>query len=113
MRKNLKEIMDIFLEKTPCDVEIDEIKEHIKHIDGVVDVHHIHIWTMDGVNNYATMHIVANSDGHEIKHKIKEELSEHGICHSTLEFEKEGEHCHEEICRVEFKQKEHCCHHHH
>ncbi|MBQ4516078.1 MAG: cation transporter [Clostridia bacterium] len=112
--KNLKEIIDIFLERTPDDIDINEIKEHIKSIEGVIDVHHIHIWSMDGQNNYATMHIVTNADSHEIKDKIRNELIEHGICHSTLELEAEGEHCHERICKVEVKaNKGHCHHHHH
>ena len=109
--KNLKEIVDIFLEKTPDNIDIYEIKEHIEHIDDVIEVHHIHIWTMDGYNNYATMHVVTNGDAHEIKHKIREELEEHGICHVTLELEAEDECCHEKICTVETHS--HSGHHHH
>jgi len=108
---NLKEALDLFLEKTPHDIQLSEIKEHITKIDGVLDVHHIHVWSMDGQNNYATMHIVTNADQHQIKDKVREELQEHGIGHVTLELEKEGEHCHEEHCHVDFR--EHSGHHHH
>ena len=87
--KNIKEILNIFLEKTPLNIDIEEIKEHIKNIEKVIDVHHIHIWSIDGQNNYATMHVITNDNNQEIKHKIKEELSEHGICHATLEIESE------------------------
>ena len=41
--RNLKEVLDLFLEKTPCGVSITEIKEHIMEIDGISDVHHIHV----------------------------------------------------------------------
>ena len=108
---NLKEAIELFLEKTPHGVEVNEIKEHILEIDGVLDVHHIHIWSMDGQSNYATMHIVTNADHHEIKDTIREELKEHGIGHATLELEAEGEHCHEEHCHVEAHA--HTGHHHH
>ena len=111
--KNLKEVLDVFLEKTPNGIDMPEIKEHIKKIDGVEDVHHIHIWSMDGHTNFATMHIVTDEDSGVIKEKIKEELKEHGIAHATLELEKTYEHCHEEHCYVE---PDHCrghCHHHH
>lgn len=111
--KNLKEVLDLFLEKTPHGIDVHEIKEHITEIDGVIDVHHIHIWSMDGFHNYATMHIVTNADGHEIKEKIREELSEHGIGHATLELETEVEHCHETHCRVEAEPSGHHRHHHH
>lgn len=111
--KNLKEILELFLEKTPRSINIDEIKDHILDIETVLDVHHIHIWSMDGQNNYATMHVVTNSPTYELKQKIKKELNEHGIGHATLEFETEGEHCHDEKCHIDLKSHSHHHHHHH
>lgn len=110
--KTLKEVIDLFCEKIPNGISTDEIKHHLLEIDGVIDVHHIHIWSIDGHSNYATMHIVTNTDTHEIKHKIKEELEEHGISHSTLEFETEDEHCEDKECKVEHHHS-HSHHHHH
>ena len=46
--KNLKEVIDIFCEKIPNGISTEEIKEHILEIDGVIDVHHIPIWSIDG-----------------------------------------------------------------
>ena len=116
--KNLKEVLDLFLEKIPNNISIEEIKHHIKEIDGVIDVHHIHIWSIDGFHNYATMHIVANENSHEIKDKIREELKEHGIGHATLEIESPDDHCHEEHCHIEETSNSHShahshSHHHH
>ena len=110
--KNLKEELDLFLEKKPDGIDMDEIKEHLSRIDGVLGVHHIHIRSIDGHLCYATMHVVTNGRPHEIKEKIREELKEHGICHATLELEAEGEHCHEEHCHIEADHS-HCHHHHH
>ena len=111
--RNLKEAIDLFLEKTPHGIDIKEIAEHISEIDGVIGVHHIHIWSMDGQSNYATMHVVTNSDSHKIKETIREELLEHGINHATLELETEDERCHEEKCSVEYKISSGHHHHHH
>lgn len=111
--KNLKEVLDLFLEKIPQDINIDEIKEHILHIDGVKGVHHIHIRSIDGHHNYATMHIVTDGDSHNIKDKVREELREHGIVHATLELESENEHCHEEDCHIHFEHSSGHHHHHH
>ena len=111
--ETLKEAMVLFLEKAPRTIQIEEIKEHVSEIEGVLDVHHIHIWSMDGHNNYATMHVVTNGDSHEIKDKIRQELKEHGIGHATLELEYEGEHCHEEHCHVEHSAEAGHHHHHH
>lgn len=109
--KNFVAVLDLFLEKTPHGISVKELSEHILEIDGVLDVHHIHVWSMDGEHNYATMHVVTNSSHHEIKEKVRAELSEHGINHVTLELEEQGEHCHELHCHVEHS--EHSGHHHH
>ncbi len=111
--RNLGEVLDLFLEKTPHSVNISELKEHIYEIDGVIGVHHIHVWSMDGHSNYATMHIVASGNSHDIKLKVREELKEHGIGHVTLELEAEGESCHDEHCHVEISSSEQHHHHHH
>ncbi len=111
--KNMKEIADLFLEKTPRDIKIEEIKEHIEEIEGIIDVHHIHIWSMDGHNNLATMHVVTDREPYAIKAEIREELREHGIGHATLEFETSTEHCHNKQCRLESHSASGHTHHHH
>ena len=108
--KNLKQVLDIFLEKTPNNIDVDEIKKHLLNIKDVDDVHHIHIWSMDGYNNYATMHIVTNSKNvAKVKKEIREELEEHNIHHAILETENEA--CDDKECKIEFHHEHH--HHHH
>lgn len=88
--KNLKEILDLFLEKTPKDIDINYLKKHLQEIDGIDEIHHIHVWSIDGYNNYATMHIVTKSkDIKGIKNNIREELKKYGISHAILETEEE------------------------
>ena len=110
--KNLKVIIDLFLEKTPKGINIDEIKEHILKIKGVKDVHHIHIWSIDGYNNYATVHIIEDETNKELKQKVKQELNDLGINHTTIEFEKVNEVCCEEECDIKIDSKN-TLHHHH
>ena len=109
--KNLQEIGDLFLEKTPRGVDVEELEHHICHIEGVKDVHHIHVWSMDGQRNFATMHVVTNADPAEIKKAIREELAEHGIQHVTLELETEDEDCPAKTCVIQHSCG--CGHHHH
>lgn len=111
--KNLKTIVDLFLEKTPKNICVGEIKEHLLKINGVKDVHHIHIWSMDGYSNYATMHVVSNGENSNLKKEIREELSEHKIEHVTIEVESEGEECGEIKCHVKEHHESHHGHHHH
>ena len=110
--KNLKKVLDLFLEKTPKDVDINKIKEKLIKIDGVEDIHHIHVWSIDGYNNYATMHIVSKSENiKEIKKQIREELENNNICHVILETEDEA--CEDKECHPHLKGEEGPHHHHH
>lgn len=111
--KNIKIVCDIFLEKTPEGIDCNAIKEHLIEIDGIADVHHLHIRSIDGFNNVATVHVVCENDYSEIKERVKEELREHGIIHTTVETEKHGEICCYRQCEVHLKQTESHNHHHH
>lgn len=109
--KNLKEVLGLFLEKTPNGIDIEELKKHLLEIENVDDIHHIHVWSIDGYNNYATMHIVTKAENiKELKVKIRQELSEHNICHAILETEDEA--CDEIECNPETHNIEHHHHHH-
>ena len=109
--KNFKVILDLFLEKVPSDLSIDEIKKHLLEIKDVLNVHHIHIWSIDGYNNFATMHVVVNKNSKIIKDKIREKLMEHGISHVTIELETENEKCESDKCQITSSSPHH--HHHH
>ncbi len=98
---NLKEAIEIILEKTPHGIDIKKLTAHVSELDGVIDLHHIHIWSLDGQRNYATMHVITNKDSHKIKETIRDELLKHGINHSTLEIETEDENCYYKKCYID------------
>ena len=84
----------------------------MQEIDGVNDIHHIHVWSIDGYNNYATMHIVTKSNNiKKIKEEIRKGLAEHGICHAILETEDEA--CEDIECNPNLHIEEGHHHHHH
>ena len=96
--KNLKSIIDIFLEKTPSNISIENIKKEILSIDDVINIHHIHIWSMDGFNNYATMHVIVNKNTNKVKDLIRERLKQNNVNHVTIEFEEQNETCKDNDC---------------
>ena len=111
--KNFKDILDLFLEKTPKNISIEKIKKHLLEIKEIVDVHHIHIWSMDGVTNYSTMHIITEDQNiKELKNKIREEMNELGISHTTIEIEYKNDNCDEKECEVKINNEVHHHHHH-
>lgn len=113
---NFKEILDLFLEKTPNNISLDEIQEHLNSIKNIIEVHHIHLWSIDVNNNYATMHVVTDTENvniNELKTKIREEMSEHGIAHVTIEIEDKNYKCAEKECTIKETENGHSHHHHH
>lgn len=112
--KNMKSILDLFLEKTPKNISVEEIKKHLLEIKGIIDVHHVHIWSIDGYNNYSTMHVVTDEKNiKELKNKIREEMNEHGICHTTIEIEDKDDICDEKECEIKVNHEIGHHHHHH
>lgn len=109
---NFREVVDLFLEKTPRGISIDALRKHIMKLQGIKDVHHIHVWSMDGYHNYATMHVVCAQPTPAIKAKIRAELQEHGISHVTIEMEQPGEDCPAQNCEIK-PAVPHAHHHHH
>ena len=107
--KNFKKVLDLFVEKTPKDIEISAIKKELLKLEGILDVHHIHVWSMDGFTNYATMHIVSDENQVDIKEKVRDCLHVYNIEHVTIEIEKSTDLCHEKKCKGS---RYHVKHHH-
>lgn len=110
---HLKEVVELFLEKTPAGISLPAIKAQLLAIDGIQGVHHLHIWSMDGMTHYATLHIVTGADSHVIKSKVRACLEAHNITHVTVEVEHPDECCEHMICQVPLCTCSHHRHHHH
>ncbi len=98
--KLMKWVVDIFLEKTPEWITHDEVLKEIKELDGILDIHHIHLWTLDGNRNYITIHALIDKKLSvpkiiALKKAIKDALKKQNISHCVIEFEWEDEKCEE------------------
>lgn len=98
--KNCISIFDVFLEKTPQGVSLSDLKKDIKAVAGVEDVHHLHVWSLDGYHNYATLHLVCSADHTATKHLVKDALKAHDIAHATIETESASEECDDAECET-------------
>lgn len=83
--KNLKEIGDLFLEKTPEGISVEELTARLTAIEGVVSVHRICVRSLDGNTHCATLHVGIDGDPATVKAAIRGELAEHGIAEVTIE----------------------------
>ncbi len=105
--KEFKEILDLFLEKVPKDISIDKIKNNLLNVDGILDIHHIHVWSISGEEIFLTMHVVINKQDKEIKNIIRETLKKMNINHVTIEIEEKDEKCFDEHCHIKVSHTHH------
>lgn len=96
--KNLKKSMQVILQGTPENIDPERIREKLKALNGVLDTHDCHIWSMDGQYHILSIHLMVN-DNHtlqsltEIKTQAKALLRAEHIRHATIEFEGQAENC--------------------
>lgn len=85
----VRESGNLLLEGVPESMDRDGIARDIEaHIPGVREVHHMHVWSLDGTKNMATLHACLNegADAYTAVTAIKSRLAgKHGIRHATVE----------------------------
>ena len=87
----LKDTTHILMEGAPSNIDSFKLKKDIEqNIGGVHNVHHIHLWMLNEVENLITLHVELNSnyDSLEVVQAIKSHLIKvYNIKHSTIQIE--------------------------
>ena len=86
----LPKTIHILMEGAPENISIEEVIKVMEHVEGVSNVHHVHLWQLDEHVNALEAHVVIDDFGgtEKIKMALKLELeTKFSIAHSTLEFE--------------------------
>ncbi|MBX9243836.1 cation transporter [Actinotalea ferrariae] len=103
----LREVIDVLLEATPKGIDLDVVREHIKGVRGVVDVHDLHAWTITSGVPALSAHVVVDQecirDGRsgEVLDALAECLGEHfDTEHCTFQLEPVGHGAHEPVAHA-------------
>lgn len=96
----LSESLRMSTDAVPEGFDADDIQNRISALDGVINVHHMHIWAISTTETALTCHIVIPEASmlEEVTDRVKEMLDGIGIHHSTLELETKSSHCHDHDC---------------
>lgn len=89
-----REAGHVLLQGTPEAVNPEDIRGDLADIHGVLQVHHLHVWSMTGEAPVVTLHATVDSmaDQQSILRAIHDRLRDrHSITHSTVQLE--GQHC--------------------
>ena len=99
--RNLKETLLLFLQATPDAKQMAEVRKVLMSNDEVADIHHFHIWSLDGEHSVMTVHVelrqdVSISQLKRLKDKLRHRLDEFDFVHTTIEIEFANEACRDE-----------------
>ena len=96
----LSESLKMSMDAVPEGVDTEEIISEMKEVQGVSDVHHVHIWPISTTQTALTAHVVLSHEAvpEDLVAALKKHLAEHGIGHATIETEREGRACTDHDC---------------
>jgi cobalt-zinc-cadmium efflux system protein len=87
----IRESLNILLEGLPRGIELSQVTAAMSGVDGVLDVHDLHIWSLGSHTHALSSHVLIEdmppSASEGILSRINQVLHDLGIHHTTIQFE--------------------------
>ncbi|MGQ9622777.1 MAG: cation transporter dimerization domain-containing protein [Candidatus Caldatribacteriaceae bacterium] len=88
----LQKTLHILMQGTPLHIHLEALKRRLEEIEGVKNVHHLHLWSLNEEEHYAELHVVTDystlKEVDTLRLLIVDVLHrEFGIRHNTIQFE--------------------------
>lgn len=96
--RNLARTGRLFFQASPDAALAREVAAKLRAVDHVVDLHHLHLWSLDGERHVLTVHLdvdepITNAVQHRIKSAVASALAAYRFTHTTIEIEQAEEPC--------------------
>ena len=89
-----KEAFFILMEAVPSEVDLNTLRKELLNIDGIKNIHELHVWKNDNEEISFTAHILLDNyekhNNYRIINEIKEKLVLYNIFHMTVQIENTG-----------------------
>ena len=92
----LKEAINILLQGVPKGLDLEAIERTLKDIDGVMEIHDLHLWSLTSGKHVLSVHVVADltrCTEQEILRAIRQAVAAFDIHHTTAQVEAQGFPC--------------------
>jgi cobalt-zinc-cadmium efflux system protein len=87
----IQESLNVLLEGLPRGMELNDVTSTMRQIDGVIDVHDLHIWSLGSSAHALSCHVLIEdmppSESNAILQRINDVLCKYEIHHTTVQFE--------------------------
>ena len=87
--RNLYKSLEVLLQKTPDNFDVNEFKQSIEAIDGVNEIDDFHIWSLDGIDSVMTLKVDVDfgKNVNDIKKEIYAISNKYHVVDITIELE--------------------------
>jgi len=89
----LRQTVDILMQGTPKDLDLNHVQHVLEQVEGIANIHHVHAWNLSDREIHFECHVdlaedIRISESEKILNQVTEILREQfGISHVTLQFE--------------------------
>lgn len=90
--RNLRRTVRLFLQATPENINLPALRQQILDLELVQDVHHTHLWSLDGEHHVLTAHVVVapettKEEAAHLKRELARRIKKEEFEHMTIEIE--------------------------
>lgn len=80
----------ILSEASPPHIDVDELRSALGAVDGVAEVHDLHVWTLAPGKDMVTAHLTSGGDSARVLDDARAVLAARGLNHATVQVEPPG-----------------------
>jgi cobalt-zinc-cadmium efflux system protein len=80
----------ILSESSPAHIDVEELRFALGAVDGVTEVHDLHVWTLSPGKDMCTAHLTSDCDSARVLQDARAVLSARGLDHATVQVERPG-----------------------
>ena len=80
----------ILSESSPQHIDVDELRSALAAVDGVTEVHDLHVWTLVPGKDMVTAHLTSNGNSDRVLDDARAVLAARGLDHATVQVEPPG-----------------------
>jgi cobalt-zinc-cadmium efflux system protein len=77
----------ILSEASPSHIDVEGLRSALRAVDGVTDVHDLHVWTLVPGKDMVTAHLASRGDSTRVLGEARAILAAHGLGHATIQVE--------------------------
>lgn len=83
----LIDVCKVFMESTPKDIKVHEVYKSLSKVEGVIEVHDLHIWNLNMSHKSMSVHLKSKDPNYSLKRATRLMNLKYKILHTTIQVE--------------------------